>query len=127
MPTFLILRSPNTVLETLRGANPSALRAAILSAAATASKAPPASRAAFTGKGQTLGAGPAARAPVLDNVGALWASPAAFAQGRGWVSTVVRFVGLYVVSLVSLEPAGAAGGSGFAVQRGGGAGGRKVR
>lgn len=128
MPTFLILKG-STVVETVRGANPSSLRQAVLSAAASAAKSPAKSSASFSGKGQTLGSssapnsGRTVQAPSID-FGALTASPAAFSQGRGWPSTVVRFLGLYVTSLLSLEPGRAAEESPFAVR---GAQGQRVR
>lgn len=127
MPTFLVLKG-SSVIETIRGANPTALRTAILSAAARAQKAPAASSASFSGKGQTLGAssGPTGnktsgsrtvQAPSID-FGALAASPAAFSQGRGLPSTVIRFLGLYFQTLLSLEPIKAAEESPFRVERG---------
>ena len=125
MPTFLVLKG-STVVETVRGANATALRTAVLSAAASAAKSPARSTASFSGKGQALGSssisgsatpgGRTVRGPVVD-WGALFASPAAFAQGRGWPSKLVRFVGLYVTSLFSLEPAKAAEESIFAVRK----------
>ena len=123
MPTFLILKG-STTIETVRGANASSLRQAVLSAAASAAKGPAKSSASFSGKGQTLGSstGPTTgsrtvSAPSVD-FGALAASPAAFSQGRGWPSAVVRFLGLYVTSLLSLEPGRAAEESPFAVRTG---------
>ncbi|KAK5118834.1 hypothetical protein LTR62_000043 [Meristemomyces frigidus] len=123
MPTFLILKGAK-VKETVRGANATALRTAVLSAASDAAKAPAAkSTFGFSGKGQTLGADGASQsgsrqvnASVLPNVGAMLSSPAAFSQGRGLPQTVVRFLGLYVTSLFSLDPEAAARGSPFAVQ-----------
>ena len=121
MPTFLILKG-TSVVETVRGANPTGLRTAVLSAAANAAKGPARSSAGFQGKGQALGSGgstPSAtrtfNAPAVD-FGALFASPAAFAQGRGIASAVVRFVGLYISTLFSLEPAKSAEESPFAVK-----------
>lgn len=122
MPTFLILRGTSTI-ETVRGANPTALRQAVLSAAASAAKGPAKSSASFSGKGQALGGagssapGRTVQGPAID-FGALAASPAAFSQGRGLPSTVVRFLGLYVTSLISLEPCQAAAESPFAVRTG---------
>jgi hypothetical protein len=46
MPTFLILKGTH-VKETIRGANPTALRTAVLAAAADAAKGPAASAGAF--------------------------------------------------------------------------------
>ena len=120
MPTFLILKG-STVVETVRGANATALRTAILSAAANAAKGTAKSSASFSGKGQALGSSDASTgsrtfsAPSVD-FGALFASPAAFAQGRGLPSTIVRFIGLYISTLFSLEPAQAAQESPFAVK-----------
>lgn len=124
MPTFLVLKG-NSVVETVRGANPTALRTAILSAAASAAKGPAKSSASFYGKGQALGSeasGSAAgaggsrtvQAPAVD-FGALMASPATFSQGRGLPNTVVRFLGLYVSTLFSLEPLKTAEESPFAM------------
>jgi thioredoxin len=120
MPTFLILKG-SSVVETVRGANPTALRTAVLSAAASAARGPAKSSASFGGKGQSLGSetsGSTTRsvqAPRVD-FGALVASPAAFSQGRGLPHTIVRFLGLYFTSLFSLEPAKAAEESPFAVR-----------
>jgi thioredoxin 1 len=123
MPTFLILKG-TSVVETVRGANPTALRTAILSAAASAARGPAKSSASFTGKGQALGSndgkatGATSRTvsgPAID-FSALIASPATFAQGRGTVNAIVRFVGLYISTLFSLEPAKTAAESPFAVR-----------
>ena len=132
MPTFLILKG-TSVVETVRGANPTALRTAVLSAAASAARGPAKSSASFSGKGQTLGSegstGSTASgsrttsAPTVD-FRPLLASPAAFSRGRGFLSTVVRFLGLYVSTLFSLEPAKTAEESPFAVKT---TNGRRVR
>ena len=130
MPTFLILKGTH-VKETIRGANPTALRTAVLAAAADAAKSGGAasSGAFFSGKGQTLGSGGPAVAsrstgPSLPNLGAAVSSPAAFAQGSGLPQTVVRFLGLYFTTLFSTEPAAAAEASPFRVQKSGGGGAR---
>ena len=44
-------------------------------------------------------------------------SPASFAQGQGLPQTIVRFLGLYLTSLFSLEPEAAAQASPFAVKK----------
>jgi len=128
MPTFLILKGTK-VTETVRGANPSALRTAILSAAADAARGPGgggASAASFAGKGQTLRAGNAGGRPVESNTmlpnisfdtNALFAGPAAFSQGRGFAAAIVRFVGLYVSTLLSFDPVKTAEASPYAVRR----------
>lgn len=128
MPTFLILKGTH-VQQTIRGANATALRTAVLSAAADAAKGGSASGAFFSGKGQTLGSGstPSARAsggPKIPNLGAAVSSPANFSQGSGLPQTVVRFLGLYLTTLFSTEPAAAAEQSAFRVQKGSGVGGR---
>lgn len=122
MPTFLILKGTH-VKETIRGANPTALRTAVLAAAADAAKSGGASSGAFfSGKGQTLGSGSAGSTgrptgPGLPNLGAAVSSPAAFAQGSGLPQTIVRFLGLYFTTLFSTEPAAAAEASPFKVQK----------
>jgi hypothetical protein len=124
MPTFLILKG-SKVIETIRGANPSALRSAILSAAADAAKGPAKSSPVFSSKGQTLGSessGPSRVAAAGSsipsiNFGQLFSAPAAFAQGRGWPATIVRFLGLYVSTLFSFDPNRSAEDSAFAVKK----------
>jgi hypothetical protein len=124
MPTFLVLKG-SKVVETVRGANPSALRSAILSAAADAAKGPVKQSAVFSSKGQTLGGAgttsrpaPAAASLVPNiNFSQLWSAPGSFAQGRGVVATVVRFLGLYISTLLSFDPNRTAEESPFAVKR----------
>ncbi|KAF2724763.1 thioredoxin-domain-containing protein [Polychaeton citri CBS 116435] len=130
MPTFLVLKN-GSVTETIRGANPSALRSAVVNAAAQAGKGPTRSSVAFTGAGQKLGAenragaGPGANAgrnasgPLLPDLGAMFTSPAAFAQRGGVLSSVVRFIGLYLTTLFSIEPKPAAESSPFSVKQSG--------
>lgn len=124
MPTFLILKG-SSVKETVRGANATALRTAILSAAADAAKGAPKASASFSGSGKTLGAAPtggqatpsrAVSGDWLPNFGALFSSPAQFSQGRGMLQTAVRFVGLYFTTLFSLIPDEAGRDSPFAVR-----------
>lgn len=124
MPTFLILRGTH-VKETIRGANPTALRTAVLAAAADAAKGPGATSGAFfSGKGQTLGSGstPSATRHSGPNLGGAVSSPAAFAQGSGLPQTVTRFLGLYFTTLFSTVPSEAAENSPFKVQKSGSAG-----
>lgn len=124
MPTFLVLKG-SKVIETVRGANPSALRSAILSAAADAAKGPAKSSPVFSSKGQTLGSEgsgnnrAAAAGPSLPsiNFGQLFSAPAAFSQGRGLPATIVRFLGLYISTLFSFDPNRTAEDSPFAVKR----------
>lgn len=99
MPTFLVIKS-NSVVETIRGANPSALTAAVRKAA-NDSSGPGASSAAFQSKGRTLGSASEPSRPVGE-------SPLAGLQrllvGNGGLSDViVRFVALYVISLFAFN------------------------
>lgn len=122
MPTFLVLKG-SRVVETIRGANPSALRAAVLSAAADAAKGPGASGAYFSGKGQTLGGegntSRATRGGSIFNfdIQRIMLAPAEFAQGRGLPQQIVRFLGLYLTTLFSVDPIKTAQESPFAVRR----------
>lgn len=124
MPTFLVLKG-SRVVETVRGANPAALRTAILSAAADAAKGPGASGASFSGKGQTLGGeGSASRTTARGsplnlnlNFSQLLLAPATYSQGRGLPQSIVRFLGLYLTTLFSLDPIKTAGESPFAARR----------
>ena len=127
MPTFLILKGTK-VVETVRGANASALRTAVLSAAAEAARGPARQSVAFTGSGQTLGGGGAggntakrtARAfpsTAGVNLGAILSGPAAFAQGNGFPQLVVRFLGLYLSTLFSVDPVKTAQDSPFAATK----------
>jgi hypothetical protein len=125
MPTFLILKG-SSVKETVRGANATALRTAVLSAAADAAKGSAKAGPGFSGKGQTLGSQPSdgstgsagrqVNVPAMPDVGALLSSPAAFAQGQGLPQTILRFLGLYFTTLFSLEPERAAQESPFAIR-----------
>ncbi|KAF2215116.1 hypothetical protein CERZMDRAFT_116671 [Cercospora zeae-maydis SCOH1-5] len=128
MPTFLVLKG-SKVVETVRGANPTALRSAILSAAADAAKGPAKASQLFSGKGQTLGsagsssssAAPSAGANLtanLPSIGQAFSAPGAFAQGRGFPAMIVRFLGLYFSTLFSFDPARTAEDSPFAVKKG---------
>lgn len=117
MPTFLVLKN-GAVTDTIRGANPSALRAAVTKAAADAAKGPGPTSAAFSSQGRTLGGagntlGGGARPG--ERVGAAWRMPS-FAPGPGVLGTAARFVGLYVTSLFSLDAYVAAERSGFSVK-----------
>ncbi|CZT25144.1 related to thioredoxin [Ramularia collo-cygni] len=127
MPTFLVLKG-SKVIETVRGANPSALRSAILSAAADAAKGPAKANQSpvFSSKGQTLGgegsgssSSRVASGPSLPslNLGQLFSAPAPFAQGRGLPATIVRFLGLYLSTLFSFDPNKTAEDSPFAVKK----------
>jgi hypothetical protein len=121
MPTFLVLKG-SKVVETVRGANPTALRSAVLSAATDAARGPAGNPASFSGKGQTLGGeGSSSRAagrPLINinAVNQLLTAPAAFAQGRGLPQQIVRFIGLYLTTLFSFDPVKTAESSPFTVR-----------
>ncbi|OCL04656.1 thioredoxin-domain-containing protein [Glonium stellatum] len=101
MPTFLIFKN-GSVIDTIRGANPSGLRSAVLKASSDATKGPAKSSAAFGSKGHVLGSaeGPATSAR---NSGAAWSQSFGGFGGSGLTDTVVRFVALYVTSLLSFD------------------------
>ncbi|KAF2395791.1 thioredoxin-domain-containing protein [Trichodelitschia bisporula] len=100
MPTFLVFRN-GKVADTIRGANPSALRAAV--AKASSSKGAPAP--AFASGGRKLGdASGAGSAPV----------PGAGGAGAG-ADAMVRFFGLYLTTLFSFDAYAAAEASPFRV------------
>lgn len=97
MPTFLVLKS-GSVVETIRGANPSALTAAVRKAANDAGAK---SSAVFQSKGYTLGSATQPARPVnaspLDNLQRMMSG------NGGLLDTVVRFFGLYITSLLSFD------------------------
>ena len=109
MPTFLVLKN-GTVSETIRGANPSALNAAVRKAVNDAGSSGGSGGAAFQSKGHTLG-----------GAGAAGARRAAGPAGPGFslpgTDTVVRFAALYMSSLFSLEAYAGARASPYSVAR----------
>jgi thioredoxin 1 len=114
MPTFLILKS-STVVDTIRGANPSALTAAVRKAASDASSGPAATGAAFQSKGRTLGSSAEPSRPVG---GSSMAGLQNLLVGNGgFGDLVVRFVALYVISLFAFNGYKAAEDSAFNVKR----------
>ncbi|KAF2753144.1 thioredoxin-domain-containing protein [Pseudovirgaria hyperparasitica] len=122
MPTFLILKR-SSVIETIRGANPSALRNAVMSASSDSAKGPAQSSTSFQSKGHTLGGAGAgtsrsqtgssgwsfgARMPGTGGAGRTLGG-----GGNGYIDVVVRFFGLYFTSLLSLDSYTAASESPF--------------
>jgi len=95
MPTFLIFKS-GSVVNTIRGANPPALKAAVNKAVVDATKGPAKTAAVFQSKGYTLGGTDTPSRPVAQS----WAQ---ILGGSGVVDMLVRFVALYVTSLVSFD------------------------
>jgi hypothetical protein len=140
MPTFLILKGSTTV-STIRGANPPALRSAILSASAEAAKlsaksaSGTSSGASFTSSGgRVLGTGAPPKSggggSMLERLGlgkvtGSSGGSAGNANGvsvnvpGGVMGTVTRFVGLYLTTLLSFDALKAAEGSPLAVRQAG--------
>ena len=111
MPTFVILKSAQ-VADTVRGANPAALRAAVLKAANDACKSGPASSANFQTKGQTLGS---SEAPTTSGGGPTLRSWIG-GGGGSWADALLRMSGLYIETLFSTDPRAAAETSQWRVQ-----------
>jgi thioredoxin 1 len=112
MPTFLVFKN-SSVAQTIRGADPNGLRTAVNRAASDAAKGPAKAGTAFQSKGYTLGSesqpsrttgGPSFQMPNVE-------------LGAGFGTDVVRFIGLYFTSLLSLDAYRAAEQSPFAVTR----------
>jgi thioredoxin 1 len=112
MPTFLVLKS-SSVVETIRGANPSALTAAVRKAANDSTGAG-ARSAAFQSKGHTLGSSTQPSRPVGD--GALAGLQRLLSGDGGLSDVVVRFLGLYFISLFTFDAYKAADESAFNVR-----------
>jgi thioredoxin 1 len=107
MPTFLIFKN-GTVTETIKGANPNALRTAVSNASRAAASGPAKSSASFSSKGYTLGGGATPSRPVANGA----------ALGSGIADQMVRFFGLYLTTLFSFDAYAAAEASPFAVRNG---------
>lgn len=124
MPTFLILKSPSSVVDTIRGADPQALRGAVLKVSAAARKGPAKQSALFEGKGRTLGTaastanGTGSSSSGTGFIGNLFGAARSvnIAPGNGALDSLVRFVGLYVTSLLAFDAYAAAEGSAFNVK-----------
>jgi len=113
MPTFLIFKS-GSVVETIRGANPSALTAAVRKAVADSAAAPAARGVHFSSKGYTLGSATAPSRPA--NTG-MFGGLQGFVSGNGgFADKVVRFFALYFVSLLAFDSFKAAEESPFSVR-----------
>jgi|TARA_R110002003_G_scaffold111_14_gene9506 hypothetical protein len=112
MPTFLVIKS-SAVVDTIRGANPSALTAAVRKAANDTS-GPGASSAAFQSKGRTLGSASEPSRPVSE--GAFGGLQRLIVGNGGFSDIVVRFVALYVISLFAFNGYKAAEESAFNVK-----------
>lgn len=115
MPTFLILKN-GSVSSTIQGANPSALRSAVEAAASDAAKGSAKASVAFTSKGHTLGGeGTPSTATARSWTDALPEFNAGSLMNPNSSNAIVRFVGLYLTTLFSLDAEAAAAGSPFKV------------
>ncbi|KAL2129723.1 hypothetical protein VTI74DRAFT_7403 [Chaetomium olivicolor] len=99
MPTFLVLRN-GSVIETIQGANPPALTAAVEKAVKLAGPGVGGGAAGFTGAGKRLGG---------SGVGSGGRATVVMGRSGGWdlkvvVDCLVAFFGLYFWSLFSLDP-----------------------
>jgi thioredoxin 1 len=112
MPTFLVIKS-STVVDTIRGANPSALTAAVRKAASDTS-GPGALSTVFQTKGRTLGSASEPSRPA--NEGPLAGLQRLIVGNGGLSDIIVRFVALYVISLFAFNGYQAAEDSAFNVK-----------
>lgn len=108
MPTFLVFTS-GSVTDTIRGANPSALRAAVAKAASSAGKA---STATFQTQGYTLGSSSTPSRSVGGGGGSFLGGMGQGGAG-GFADDAVRFFGLYLTTLFSFDAYAAAEASPF--------------
>jgi thioredoxin 1 len=115
MPTFLVFKS-GSVSETIRGANPAALRNAISRASSDAGKGPAKQSVNFQTRGYTLGSSSTGSRPV--NSGPSWLGGLGTGSGAGgFADSIVRFMGLYLTTLFSFDSYAAAEASPFKVGR----------
>jgi len=110
MPTFLVFKK-GTVSETIRGANPSALRTAVSRASSDTGKAT--ASASFSSKGYTLGTDSAPGRAVGGGGGSFLGGLGQ--GGPGLADSMVRFMGLYLTTLFSFDAYAAAEASPFKV------------
>ncbi|KAH7130374.1 thioredoxin-like protein [Dendryphion nanum] len=97
MPTFLVVKS-GSVVETIRGANPSALTAAVRKAVNDSGPSPGAS---FQSKGYTLGSTTQPSQPVGGN--AFAGINRVLTGNGGFADILIRFIALYIVSLFAFD------------------------
>lgn len=99
MPTFLVFKS-KSVIETIRGANPSALTAAVRKAS-NDTGAGAAASALFSSKGRTLGSSTQPSQTVGE--GAFARLQSLMTGNGGFADMAIRFVALYLVSLFAFD------------------------
>lgn len=100
MPTFLVIKG-SSVVETIRGANPSALTAAVRKAVTDGANGPAARGTNFQSKGYTLGSTSQPSRPV--NEGGFAGLQRMLSGNGGLADAVVRFFALYLVSLFAFD------------------------
>ncbi|KAL1842755.1 hypothetical protein VTJ49DRAFT_4240 [Mycothermus thermophilus] len=105
MPTFIVLRS-GSVIDTIQGANPPALTAAVDKAVKLAR---PGGGSSFSGSGHRLGGTPVARPSANAAAGRLSVPR----DLRSLWQAIVAFCGLYLWTLFSIDPYKAAENSPF--------------
>lgn len=121
MPTFLVLRN-GAVKDTIRGANPAALKGAVTAAAAEVKGAAPKSSQVFQSTGRTLGSSSTAsrqasgRSGFESFVRGVQVGMGSQTGRGGLVEMIVRFLGLYFTTLFSLDVNAAAEASPFNVK-----------
>lgn len=115
MPTFLVIKS-TSVVDTIRGANPSALKAAVNKAVNDSSRLPGKSAAVFQSKGYTLGSASTPSRPVNESAFSGFNRMVSGSGGLG--DMVMRFFALYFVSLFTFDSYAAAEQSPFNVRGG---------
>jgi thioredoxin 1 len=104
MPTFLVLHN-GSVVETVQGANPPALAAAVNKGVKLAGSAPGAN---FSSGGRTLGGEPAGAAARGAKAATAGTSGQGLARPLRWdlnsfINSLIIIVGLYVVSLLTVS------------------------
>lgn len=113
MPTFLVIKG-TSVVETLRGANPSALTAAVRKAVTDSASGPAARGVHFQSKGYTLGSASQPSRPV--GQGAFAGLQNMISGNGGFGDKFIRFFALYFISLLSFDSYRSAEQSPFAVR-----------
>ncbi|KAJ2970047.1 hypothetical protein NUW58_g9814 [Xylaria curta] len=117
MPTFLVFKN-GSVIETIRGANPPALTAAVEKVVKLVGTAAPGASFAMPGRtlggsGSTGGNAPARRGGNSTRGGRSWMNLSPF----NFINSLLAFFGLYIVSLLSFDPYKAAERSDFNVNK----------
>ena len=99
MPTFLVLRK-DSVVNSIRGANPGALKSAVSEAAALAAKG---GSQSFSTGGHVLGSAPRGGSTTSRST----TSQTPFTDS-GFIADIIRFFMLYITTLITLDPVAAA-------------------